>query len=81
MAKAFRLPNNQNQEFIFAARQIPKQIREIAYAFPLIAPKFFRKALKLVSRGGVIAEQNPLSGRSVRPNRPSLNYCLGVYCF
>jgi hypothetical protein len=28
MAKAFRLPNNQHQEFIFAARQIPKQIRE-----------------------------------------------------
>ena len=45
-AKAFHLPNNQHQEFIFAARQIPKQIREIAWTFPLVAPEFFRKALR-----------------------------------
>lgn len=46
MAQAFGLRNEEREEFIFVARQIPEQIQEIAQNFPNVAPKYFRKALK-----------------------------------
>lgn len=46
VAQAFGLRNEEREEFIFVARQIPEQIQEIAQNFPNIAPKYFRKALK-----------------------------------
>jgi hypothetical protein len=45
-AQAFGLRNEEREEFIFVARQIPEQIQEIAQNFPNVAPKYFRKALK-----------------------------------
>ncbi len=46
LAKLFKISPEEEEELLFLARGVPKQIAEIKQKYPRVAPAYFRKAIK-----------------------------------
>lgn len=51
LAKLFKVTPQEEEEMLFLARGVPKQIAEIKEKFPNVAPAYFRRASKKTEGG------------------------------